>query len=70
MATILSGLDLLVFTGGIGFHDEAMRKLITSRLQWIAPFAVRAMPAQEEQVIIRKTYALTLVLSKQLRDRP
>jgi acetate kinase len=58
MATALSGLELLVFTGGIGIHDEAMRESIIARLRWMPDFASKAMPAQEERVIIQHARAL------------
>jgi acetate kinase len=49
----LGGLDLLVFTGGIGEHDEGARARIVSQLSWIGHFRRRVMSAQEEIVIAR-----------------
>jgi acetate kinase len=52
MATVLGGVDLLVFTGGIGEHDDDMRKNILEKLSWIAHLSIRIMPAREEEMII------------------
>jgi acetate kinase len=35
MITVLDGVDLLVFTGGIGEHDAAVRAGICEGLGWI-----------------------------------
>jgi acetate kinase len=35
MAASLQGLDVLVFTGGIGEHSPQIRELICSRLKWL-----------------------------------
>jgi acetate kinase len=35
MIAALEGLDLLVFTGGIGEHDEKVRAEICSGLSWL-----------------------------------
>ena len=53
MAAALGGLDLLVFTGGIGEHAEAVRKDICDNLKWIDPFEIRVLPAQEDLQIAR-----------------
>lgn len=42
MATALEGLDMLVFTGGIGEHDASSREEICARLAWMG---VRLNPA-------------------------
>lgn len=52
MAVVLGGIDLLVFTGGIGEHDDVMRKNILARLGWVTDLAVRIVPAREEEMII------------------
>ena len=46
---LLGGIDLLVFTGGIGEHDAAMRERICAGLDW----KTAVMEAQEERVIAR-----------------
>ena len=48
MACALGGIDLLVFSGGIGEHDEIVRSHICAGLSWLGNFAVQALPAQEE----------------------
>jgi acetate kinase len=52
MATSLGGLELLVFTGGIGEHAAPVRAAISARLAWLgADLDVRVMAANEERVI-------------------
>jgi acetate kinase len=53
MAVALGGLDLLVFAGGIGEHDEGVRAQIVSQLSWIGGFGQTVLSAQEEVVIAR-----------------
>lgn len=57
MAAALEGLDLLVFTGGIGERDAAVRSLICDGLSWL-PCPVRVLPADEEAQIARHTWDL------------
>ena len=56
-AALLGGLDLLVFTGGIGSNSEVIRNRVTRGLDFLfrSPSAgrVRAMEAEEEQEIAR-----------------
>jgi acetate kinase len=58
MAVALGGLDLLVFAGGIGEHDEQVRTQILSQLSWIGGFRHTVMPSQEDVVIARRTAIL------------
>jgi acetate kinase len=62
LATALGGLDLLVFTGGIGEHDDETRREICAGLAWLGvgseAAAVRTLPAKEEEQIARHTAAL------------
>jgi acetate kinase len=64
MAAALEGLDLLVFTGGIGEHDDETVNEIRAGLAWFgigsdaAP--VRTLPAKEEEQIARHSAALAL----------
>jgi acetate kinase len=51
MVVALGGLDLLVFAGGIGEHDEGVRARIVSQLSWIGQLRQTVIPAQEELVI-------------------
>ncbi|HEX4006445.1 MAG TPA: acetate/propionate family kinase [Acidobacteriaceae bacterium] len=65
-AAELGGLDLLVFTGGIGEHDASMRNRICQGLDFLGLTSgdpaqcakVRVMPAQEELQIARITCRL------------
>jgi acetate kinase len=57
MAAVLGGVDLLVFTGGIGENDAPTRACICNGLEalGIHQAAVRVMPAQEEEEIAWQT---------------
>jgi acetate kinase len=64
-AALLSGLDLLVFTGGIGEHSAAIRARICSGLDFLnltaesaAHAKILTLPSQEELQIARHTRAL------------
>jgi len=49
----ISGLDALVFTGGIGENQPAIRDKITSHLRWIGDIPVHVITTDEEGVIAR-----------------
>lgn len=66
MATALGGIDLLVFTGGIGEHDGEMRQSILSRLGWIGALSAKVMPAEEEAVMVRHCARLVGVQSQRV----
>lgn len=53
MAASLGGMDLLVFTGGIGEHAADVRKEICNNLTWIDNFEIRVLPSQEDLQIAR-----------------
>jgi acetate kinase len=53
MTAALGGLDLLVFAGGIGEHDETVRARIVAQLSWMGGFRQTVIPTQEEIVIAR-----------------
>ncbi len=55
MAATLGGLDLLVFTGGIGEHAQEIRDAVTSHLAFLGKFETRILPAQEDLQISRIT---------------
>ncbi len=62
-AALLGGLDLLVFTGGIGEHSAAVRSKICERLSFLGIDSpdtgkVQVLPAQEELQIARHCRAL------------
>jgi acetate kinase len=52
---LLGGVDLLVFTGGIGEHSDYIRSAATDGLESIglSPDKIKIIPAQEEQQIAR-----------------
>jgi acetate kinase len=54
-SALLGGIDLLVFTGGIGEHSESVRKAVTQGLEFLGltPDKIQIVPAQEEQQIAR-----------------
>jgi acetate kinase len=58
MITSLGGIDLLVFTGGIGENDAVTRDAILASLQWIGDFNSRVIPTQEDEQIARHTWQL------------
>jgi acetate kinase len=71
MIAVLEGIDLLVFTGGIGENDAVVRAMICSGLAWTglrldetpgrehsSDAKVRILPAQEETQIARHSWAL------------
>ena len=52
MAVVLGGVDLLVFTGGIGEHDAATRDRVMGLLApCFASLTSRVLPSQENQVM-------------------
>lgn len=53
LLTALGGLDLLVFTGGIGENAASVREKIAALLSWVGHFETLALPADEEIVIAR-----------------
>lgn len=53
MATACGGLDALVFTGGIGEHDVAVRGAVVERVGFLGDFAVEVVEAREELVVAR-----------------
>jgi acetate kinase len=56
LTAVLGGLDLLVFTGGIGENAAPVRDSIVAGLPEPKP-AVRAVPTNENLVVARHTYA-------------
>ena len=65
MAAVLGGLDMLVFTGGIGENDAPVRHEICSGLQWLGVSVdasasrcpVRVLASQEDEQIARHVWA-------------
>jgi acetate kinase len=52
---LLSGVDVMVFTGGIGEHSERIRSAVTRGLEGLGLTAdkVQVVPAREEQQMAR-----------------
>ncbi len=59
MAAATEGLDLLVFTGGIGEHNSSLREEVVRRLSFLGQFESKALPAQEDLQIATVTARLT-----------
>lgn len=57
-AAALGGLDLLVFTGGIGEHATEVREAISFGLAHLGGFEVRVIETNEELVMARHASAL------------
>jgi acetate kinase len=51
MVTVLGGLDLLAFSGGVGENRADVRDAVEERLRYLSDFSVEAVPAREELVI-------------------
>jgi acetate kinase len=57
-ASVLGGVDTLVFTGGIGEHASQIRDDVVGRLGFLAVGQVLVIPTDEEAVIARQTAAV------------
>jgi len=53
MAASLGGVDVVALSGGIGEHDLQLRAELKRDLEWLAPFQLLVVPADEEGVIAR-----------------
>ena len=68
MIAVLDGIDLIVFTGGIGENDGAVRDSICAGLSWAgvslgpAPSSVlvKVLASQEDEQIARHTWTISL----------
>jgi acetate kinase len=58
MAAALEGVDLVVFTGGIGENDGRTRDEIIAGLSWLGIARVEVLPALEDEQIARHTWAI------------
>jgi acetate kinase len=58
MGASLGGIDLLVFTGGIGEHDHAVREDIVAGLRWLGlqDMHVAVVPSREDEQIALNTW--------------
>lgn len=62
MVASLGGIDMLVFTGGIGENDAATCEAIVGGLRWMGAFEVRVIPTEEDEQIARHTWRLANAL--------
>ena len=53
LASVLGGLDLLAFSGGIGENRADVRDAVAARLRHLGEVRVQAVPAREDLVIAR-----------------
>jgi acetate kinase len=51
MAVAIGGVDGIVFTGGIGENSGPVRDKILARLEFMKPFEVLVIPANEERIM-------------------
>lgn len=58
LAAALEGLDLLVFTGGIGENAATIREAVSDSLDWLGHPTVMVIPTDEEWVIANHTKEL------------
>jgi acetate kinase len=58
MAAALGGLEVLIFTGGIGEHAQPVRDEICDGLEFLGGYAMQVLPAQEDLQIARITRQL------------
>jgi len=59
MLATLGGADLIVFTGGIGEHDAAVRSAICDDLVFAGTIVSRTLPSQEGHQIARHVARVT-----------
>jgi acetate kinase len=57
MAVALGGVDGIVFTGGIGENSALVRNNILQRLEFLKPFEICVIPANEERIMAIHTLA-------------
>jgi acetate kinase len=53
MASVLGGLDVLAFSGGIGENRGDVRDAVAARLAFVGAFRCEVVPAREDVVIAR-----------------
>ena len=56
MAAVLGGVDVIALSGGIGQNDEVLAHSLHSALQWMGPFRLLQIPADEEGQIARQCW--------------
>lgn len=70
MTAVLGGVDLLVFTGGIGEHDARSRAEISTDLPGITAQAVRVLPPREDEQIAIHARRLAQVHAPEAANPP
>ena len=58
MAAVLGGVDVLVFSGGIGENRADVRDAVAARLGFLGSFRTEVVPAREDLVVARHVRAL------------
>ena len=58
MASVLGGVDVLAFSGGIGENRADVREAVAARLGFLGPFRTEVVPAREDLVVARDVRAL------------
>lgn len=58
MAAAVGGMDAIVFTGGVGENSAFVRNKVIELLDFMQPFAVRIIPADEEKIMAMHTCEL------------
>lgn len=58
MAVALNGIDGIIFTGGIGENSVFVRENILRRLEFLKPFEMRIIAANEERIMAMHTLSL------------
>ena len=59
MIAVLQGVDMVVFTGGIGENDGEVRASICQSLSWAGISRVQVLASREDDQIARHTWALS-----------
>ncbi|KWK51280.1 acetate kinase [Burkholderia stagnalis] len=62
LTALLGGLDMLVFTAGVGEHSAALRERICASLGWLGIDIDRSANATHAHVVSRKSSAVTVVV--------
>ena len=58
MAASLGGVDVIALSGGIGEHDTQLTEELRQALDWLTPFALVVIPADEEGLLARSCWPL------------
>ena len=58
MAAVLGGIDRLVFTGGIGENDAAVRRSVCAGLAWVDGLQTQVLPSNEGARVARHAWTI------------